>query len=333
MTFKRQVCRWTLGMVAVIGLIFSLGASVYAAEKIQFQNWWVWNPNISPFMLALDAGFYKAEGLDVNYVQGKGSSMAIQAVGAEKADVGVSDLGTAAFAISKDTPIKAIFSFLQSGPQSAVFHKDSGITKPSDLNGKKIAYGAADSGWILFPAFAAANGIDMNKIIGVATGPSAIKQLLLARKVDVALTYFTSVPEMAASGGGGHKLGYLRYADYKVSLLGGGLVVHNNTIKNRGAMLRKFVRASGKGYAAAKKNPDKAISGLMKRAPMTVTKKKIAITNLKMSLSLLHTKNSKGKPVGWMAPADWKLTIDLLTKYRKMKPKAVDQYYTNEFNE
>ena len=335
MVFARQMFKWTFSMAAVLGLVLSLGAftrvrrsnSRTAGEKIQFQNW-VWNPNISPFHLAIDNGYYKAEGLDVNYVEGKGSSMAIQAVGAEKADIGVSDLGTAAFAISKNTPIKAIFSFLQSGPQSAVSHRETGIKKPKDLEGKRIAFGPADSGWILFPAFAAANGIDMSKIIQVAAGPSSIMQLLLAKKVDVALTYFTSVPEMASQGA---DLTYLRYADYKVSLIGGGLVVHTNTIKNRGAMLRKFVRASSKGFAAARKDPEKSVAGLMKRAPMTISKKKIAVQNLKMSLSLLHTKRSKGKPIGWMAPEDWEDTIRLLAKYRKMKARPVDQYYTNAF--
>ena len=217
MVFARRTCKWAFGTAAVLGLVLSLGVAAYPAEKIQFQNWWVWQPNTSPFWLAIDSGFYKAEGLDVNYVEGKGSSYAIQAVGANKADIGVSDLGTAAFGISKKTPIKAIFSFLQSGPQAVISHRETGIKNPKDLEGKRLAFGPADSGWILFPAFASANGIDMSKIIQVSAGPASMRQLLLAKKVDAILNYFTSVPEMASRGA---DLTYLRYADYKVSLLG-----------------------------------------------------------------------------------------------------------------
>jgi NitT/TauT family transport system substrate-binding protein len=315
-------------MVAVFGLVLSLGVGAHAAEKIQFQNWWVWQPNTSPFWLAIDSGFYKEEGLDVNYVEGKGSSYAIQAVGAKKADIGVSDLGTAAFGISKKTPIKAIFSFLQSGPQAVISHRETGIKKPKDVEGKRLAFGPADSGWILFPAFASANGIDMSKIIQVSAGPASMPQLLLAKKVDAILNYFTSVPEMTSQGA---DLTYLRYSDYKVSLLGGGLIAHTQTIKNRGAMLRKFIKATTKGFAEALKDPEKSIDMLMKRAPMIVSKKKIAIENLKMSLSLLHTERSKGKPIGWMASEDWENTIRLLAKYREMKPLAADRYYSNAF--
>lgn len=328
MIFARRTRKWAFGMVAVFGLVLSLGVGAHAAEKIEFQNWWVWQPNTSPFWLAIDSGFYKAEGLDVNYVEGKGSAYAIQAVGAKKADIGVSDLGTAAFGISKKTPIKAIFSFLQSGPQAVISHRETGIKKPKDVEGKRLAFGPADSGWILFPAFASANGIDMSKIIQVSAGPASMPQLLLAKKVDAILNYFTSVPEIASQGA---DLTYLRYADYKVSLLGGGLIAHTQTIENRGAMLRKFVKATSKGFAEALKDPEKSIEGLMKRAPMTVSKKNIAVENLKMSLTLLNTQHSKGKPIGWMAREDWENTIRLLAKYRKMKPLAVDRYYSNAF--
>ena len=328
MVFARRTRKWAIGMIAVFGLVLGLGVGAHAAEKIQFQNFWVWQPNTSPFHLAIDRGFYKEQGLDVNFVEGKGSSYAIQAVGAEKADIGVSDLGTAAFGISRKTPIKGIFSFLQSGPQGVISHRETGIKTPKDLEGKRLAFGPADSGWILFPAFASANGIDMSKIIQVSAGPATLQQLLLAKKVDAALLYFTSVPEMASHGA---DLTYLRYADYKVSLMGAGLIAHEETIKNRGAMLRKFVKATMKGFAEAIKDPEKSIEGLMKRAPMTVSKKNIAVENLKMSLGLLHTKRSKGKPIGWMARGDWEDTIRLLAKYRKMKALPVDRYYTNAF--
>lgn len=328
MVFARRTRKWAIGMIAVFGLVLGLGIGAHAAEKIQFQNFWTWQPNTSPFHLAIHNGYYKAEGMDVNYVEGKGSSYAIQAVGAKKADIGVSDLGTAAFAISRKIPIKGFFSFLQSGPQAVVSHRETGIKTPKDIEGKKLAFGPADSGWILFPAFAAANGVDMSKIIQVSVDPPSIPQLLLAKKVDAALTYFTSVPEMAAHGA---DLTYLRYADYKVSLMGAGLIAHEKTIKSRGPMLRKFVKATMKGFAEAIKDPEKSISILMKYAPMTVSKKKVAVQNLKMSLTLLHTKRSKGKPIGWMARGDWENTIRLLTKYRKMKPVAVDRYYTNAF--
>ena len=311
-------------------LILSTGITAQSLEKVQFQHAWIWQPNISPYWAAIKNGYFKEEGLEVNFVEGKGSAYAIQRVAAEKADVGVSDLGAAAFAISRGIPVKAILCELQTGPQGIVSHKDTGIKTPKDLEGKKLGFSPGDSAWILFPAFTSANGVNASRVISVSAEPASLPKALLARNMDAILTYFTSVPEFSDRGGG-TPLTYLRYADHNVNLLGLGLVAHTKTISERPKMLRGFVRASQRGFAWALKNPGKTIDILMNVAPLTVTKKKIAMQNLNLSLGLLHTERSKGKPIGWMAKGDWEQTVGLLAKYRKMKALPVDRYYTNEF--
>lgn len=324
----RRLCVGAL--VGLLAFTSCVGFTAHAAEKTLFQNFWVWQPNTSPFWLAIDKGYYRAEGLDVTYIEGKGSAYAIQRVAAEKADVGVSDLGTAAFGISREVPIRGIFCFLQTGPQGVVARKEAGVRTLKDLEGKRLGFSPGDSGWILFPALASANGVDISRITKVSAEPAALPKALLARNVDAILTYFTSVPEFSDRGDG-VQLTYLRYADHKVNLLGAGLIAHESTIRNRSDMLRKFIRASQRGYAHTLRKPEDAIDNLIRRAPLTVAKREIALQNLKLSLGLLHTTNSMGEPIGWMAREDWEQTVALLAKYRDMKPLPVDRYYTNGF--
>ena len=314
----------------VWALILGAGVAAQSMEKVQFQHAWIWQPNVAPYWAAIKKGFFKKEGLDINFVEGKGSAYAIQRVAAEKSDVGVSDLGAAAFAVSRGIPVKAILCELQTGPQGIVSLAATGIKAPKDLEGKSLGFSPGDSAWILFPAFTGANGINVSRVTTVSAEPASLPKALLAKNVDAILTYFTSVPEFSARGGG-VPLTYLRYADHGVGLLGLGLVAHTKTISGRPDMLRRFVRASQKGFAWALKNPGKTIDILMKVAPLTVTKKDIAMQNLNLSLGLLHTPRSKGKPIGWMARGDWEQTVGLLAKFRKMKAKPVDRYYTNEF--
>ena len=326
---KRNLIRVFGAFLCVWALILSLGVTARWAEKVQFRHAWIWQPNISPYWAAIKKGYFKEEGLDVNFVEGKGSAHAIQLTAANQADVGVADLGAAAFAISRNVPVKAILCGLQTGPQGVVSRKDAGIKSPKDLEGKRLGFAPGDSAWILFPAFTSANGVEAARVTTVGAEPASLPKALLAKNVDAILTYFTSVPEF--SDRGGIPLTYLRYADHKVNLLGLGLVAHTETISERPEMLRRFVRASQKGFAFALKNPGETIDILMQVAPLTVKKKDIAMQNLKLSLGLLHTERSKGKPIGWMARGDWEQTIQLLAKYRKLKALPVDQYYTNEF--
>ena len=49
-------------------------------------------------------------------------------------------------------------------------------------------------------------------------------------------------------------------------------------------------------------------------------------------MTILRTKSTKGKPLGWSSIDDWKDTQDLLEKYAKLKPQAdLGVYFTNDY--
>ena len=58
----------------------------------------------------------------------------------------------------------------------------------------------------------------------------------------------------------------------------------------------------------------------------------IALLEINGTMTILRTKNTEGKPLGWSATDDWKDTQDLLEKYAKMKPQPdLGVYFTNEY--
>ena len=58
----------------------------------------------------------------------------------------------------------------------------------------------------------------------------------------------------------------------------------------------------------------------------------IALLEIDGTMTILRTKKTEGKPIGWSATEDWKDTQDLLEKFAKLKPQSdVNIYYTNEF--
>jgi NitT/TauT family transport system substrate-binding protein len=56
------------------------------------------------------------------------------------------------------------------------------------------------------------------------------------------------------------------------------------------------------------------------------------LRQLELTLPLLTTEATEGKPFGWMAASDWEKTQDIMVKYTGM-PRAipVEQFYTNDF--
>ena len=58
----------------------------------------------------------------------------------------------------------------------------------------------------------------------------------------------------------------------------------------------------------------------------------IALLEVNGTMTIIHTKHTKGKAMFWSAKEDWQESQDLLQKYAKMaEVKDVGVYYTNEY--
>ena len=92
-------------------------------------------------------------------------------------------------------------------------------------------------------------------------------------------------------------------------------------------------RASLKGFEWAFANRDDAIAIEKKLEPdMNVAQQRRV---LDLVADRVHTPNSEGEPLGYMAPEDWQESVDLMTEYLGLDdsklPEGVEGLYTNEF--
>ena len=77
-------------------------------------------------------------------------------------------------------------------------------------------------------------------------------------------------------------------------------------------------------------NRDEAAEIFLKHAP--AFNMEIALLEIDGTMSILRTKNTEGKAIGWSAIDDWKDTQALLEQFAKLKPQPdMNVYYTNEF--
>jgi NitT/TauT family transport system substrate-binding protein len=308
-------------------LIAALITPAAAQEKATLRlNWLIYGFH-SPFYLGVEKGYYKAEGIDLEIGEGKGSASAVQVVGAKGDTFGLSDGASIVNGITKGAPIKAVMGIMNTTPFAIIVRADSGVKTIKDIEGKTISATAGEAGLTIMPALVKANNLDENK--------------LSFMRVDGA-TKLVAVLENKAAGllGGsenqalileqkGLKVVVLNYADYGVNTMGLAIHVHQDTLKDKRKMVEGFIRATQKAYVEAETNPEAAIAALMKVKPDL--EKDLAIKQLQAGLKLVRSRSAPNATVGVMQAVDWKMTVDLMKAYQELKTDlAADAFYTND---
>lgn len=95
--------------------------------------------------LAVDNGWFKDAGLEVDVSDGKGSTLTMQQVAAGDIEVGWVQLGAMASARGKGLPITSIAGFVRKADLGGLVPRESNIKTVKDLEGKKVIYTAAST--------------------------------------------------------------------------------------------------------------------------------------------------------------------------------------------
>lgn len=315
-------------MVILLLALLPSRATAEQREKLSFRFTVFLNGLYGPYYLALERGYYKQAGLALQFFEGRGSGKNIQILASGAENIAAVDYATMTKAVAKGVPVKAIFAELQQSPMSVIVWADSPIRTPKELEGKTVGATVGDSSTQIFPAFLAANGVDASKVRIVNMAARAKNVSLLQRKVDSILHYFFhAVPLLEGKGA---KVRFFKYSAYGVNLLSNGIMANHHIIKEKPELVRRFINATSKGWQEALKEPKDAIDALMRAGARGTAELQLKI--LKNGITLLHTDNTRGKPIGFMAKKDWEQSQELLLKYGRLEKKLpVDTYYTNEF--
>ena len=323
-------------LFAAIAAIAALDALARAQtlDKFQFRLNWTLYGEHAPFFVALDKGFYKEEGLEVEILEGSGSTTVAQLVSNMTNPVAYVDAATMMRGVGAGMPIKAVGVTLQQSPMAFIYRADvARPTKIEEIKGSRIAITAGDASLAIFTAFMGKLGmkVDDVNLITVAN-PQSKEQAVLNKQADALLGYFMDQgPRMQLQTG--VKMGWTRLYDMAgVSTLSSAIIANNDWLKDakNQAQLRRFLRASQRGWQYTFDNRDEAAEIFMKRAP--AFNKEISLLEINGTMTILHTEKTEDKPIGWSASEDWKESQDLLEKYARLKSQPdVNVYFSNEF--
>ena len=320
--------RWLRALAAGIAVLCALPAT--AQDKMQLQLNWFHLADHSPIYLAMKKGYYKEENIELTVLRGSGSADSAKKIDLGQADVGISDAPTVLTAISKGANLKMVAVVYDKAGNNVFFRKSANIKSPKDLAGKKIAVPPADSHRVLWPAFAATQGIDANSVTMVNVKPEGKQAIVAAGEVDASFDLYTSFAIWEKVLGKG-EVGHLLWADYGLPIYGHTYFVNNDLVKKNPKLIERFLRATHKGWRDAKANPAASIDAMVEQVPGL--DRATLLATMPAILDLCVTERSSKHGLGWIEPELMQKTMDITFATAKPdKPMVLADVFTNEYS-
>jgi NitT/TauT family transport system substrate-binding protein len=317
------------GVVSAVLLFGSLGAA--AQTPIKFTLDWVFQGPTSPFLVAREKGYYKAEGLDVTMDPGQGSAGAVQRVATGAYQIGFADVNSTIEYNAKNPgkEVMCVFMAYDHAPFGVYALKKSGIKAPKDLEGKKLGAPVFDASFRLFPAFAKINGITKWEHINLT--PQLREQSLVQGTVDfISGHYFSSILDLEARGVKFDDIVAMRYVDYGMDVYANGIVVSPELASNEKAV-KGFIAATLKGWKDVIADPKLGIAAAKKRDPLI--DEALEMRRLKMSLEQnVLTPWVKANGMGDVDPARFARSVKLVSEaFALPQAPAPDKVFTDKY--
>ena len=132
--------RTFLQSAAALSAVSPLAVWSQAPAKLTLQAAWVNDAEFMGYFIAMDNGFYKAEGLELKYLSGGPDVIPEASLLSKKADVALTTVETAIKAITdQKAPLVIIGAQYQKNPVGIVSLASKPLKSPADLVGKTIA--------------------------------------------------------------------------------------------------------------------------------------------------------------------------------------------------
>jgi ABC-type nitrate/sulfonate/bicarbonate transport system substrate-binding protein len=232
-----------LSATAATAALPMLPGRARAATPFAMQAAWINDAEFAGYFLAMDQGYYTAEGIDLTYLPGGPDVIPEATIVAGRADVALTTPDTTIKAIlEQGAKFKIIGAQYQKNPIGIVSLAKAPILTPADMVGKTIAVPPVNT--ISVEAVLAMNNIDRASvnIVPYAYDPTP----LIKGEIDASLDFTTNVPYTIEQAGE-EAVSFLLY-DFGYTIYNDTVVVTEDVLATKRAEIVAWLRASRKGW-------------------------------------------------------------------------------------
>lgn len=320
--------RWWRCLALILSLVGSLTTTVAASEKVELILDWVPNTNHSGLYMALEKGYFKEIGVEVE-IRRPPEGSTTELVGLGKAQLGISFQDSLAHRFVGGLPVKAVAAIVEHNTSGIIATQASGVKSPRDLEGKR--YGTwndptelAMLNYIVEDAQGNSKKVELvpnqedNSLVGLAND-----------QFDAAWIYYGWDGIMAEHQGLETK--FLPLKDYGDALdyYSPVLIANNTYLKENKDQARAVIQAIKKGYQAAASHPEEAVKVLIKHAPELKDQEDFLLKSQRW-MSNQYAKNMERW--GHIDGERWDDFYQWLVEQNLVDPSLLEgSYFTNEF--
>jgi NitT/TauT family transport system substrate-binding protein len=324
----------TVSVLLAAAVLATLAGSVRAQTPVKFTLDGKIEGPVAPFLVAVDKGGFKSQGVEVTIDAALAAPDSITRVASGNYDMGFADINALMKFRDQNpgTPVRAIFVVYNRPAFAIVGRKSRGVVKPKDLEGRKLGAPPADAAFAQWPIFVSTNDIDAAKVTIVSVAAPVREPMLASGEVDaISGLSFSSALDLKQRGVPPDDVNVLLMADYGVELYGSVVLVNSKFATDKPEAVTAVLRGLVSGLNETVRNPFLAIESVLRRNDTVV--RAVELERLRMAIQdNILTDEVKANGYGAIDAARFERAIDQLgfAYPFKAKPKS-DEVFDPSF--
>ena len=306
-----------------------------ALTPVKFTLSWLLQGVDAPLTLAIERGYFEAEGLDVSFERGYGSADTASKIAVGQYDMGYGDMYSMIEFNQKNPDQKLIAVAIASNkaPFALLTLTESGIDSIQDLSGKKLGAPVGDAPRRLWPVLAEQVGIEADAVEWVTMEPKLRESFLLQGNTDAISGFiYSMIPSLTKVGKTSDDLTVFYYTDNGLDFYGNAILVKESFLESNPEVVQAFLKAYLRGFQETLKDPTNGLDSVMAMGD-DLMERDAEKLRLQIALdNLLIDEEVETNGLGGVDPVRLKTSIEQTVKgFELASTPSVEEVFNGDF--